>query len=464
MPSHTDFEALGLTPALLENLPSLGYAQMTPIQAAALPPMLAGQDLIAQAKTGSGKTAAFGLALLQRLRTGGLDVQAMVICPTRELADQVGRELRGLARTTPNVKLLTLCGGVPIRANRESLEHGAHIVVGTPGRLRALLDKQRLRLDALEVLVLDEADRMLEMGFEDDLRAVLQHAPAQRKTWLFSATYPDAILAISARYQRDPVRVTVDTQVAASQIRQLCFTVGPSSDDRTAALLALLAHHQPRSTLVFCNTKDDCNTVARALRRGGVHTLALHGDLEQRERDEVLAVFANHSCSALVATDVAARGLDIEDLDCVVNHELSPDPSVHVHRIGRTGRAGKQGLALSLCRAADAARLQAIEQMLGTAIERAALPEGTKTGKFPLPEMATLLIAGGRQDKLRPADILGALTGEGGLTGEQVGKIQVMDRRTYVAVARAVVQHACDRLANGRIKKQRFRVSKVAAG
>jgi ATP-independent RNA helicase DbpA len=464
MPSNTDFDALGLSAALLENLPSLGYAQMTPIQAAALPPMLAGQDLIAQAKTGSGKTAAFGLALLQRVQTGVRDVQSLVICPTRELADQVGRELRALARTTPNVKLLTLCGGVPIRANRESLEHGAHIVVGTPGRLRALLDKQRLRLDALEVLVLDEADRMLEMGFEDDLRAVLQHAPARRRTWLFSATYPDAIMAISARYQRDPVRVTVDTQVAASQIRQLCFAVGPSGDDRTAALLALLAHHQPRSTLVFCNTKDGCNTVARALRRGGVHTLALHGDLEQRERDEVLAVFANHSCSALVATDVAARGLDIEDLDCVVNYELSPDPGVHVHRIGRTGRAGRQGLALSLCRSTDSVRLQAIEQVLGVAIERAALPAATQAGKFPLPEMATLLIAGGRQDKLRPADILGALTGEGGLSGEQVGKIQVMDRRTYVAVARALAQQAFERLSNGRIKKQRFRVSKVAAG
>jgi len=464
MPTTTEFSALGLTTALLENLASLGYAQMTPIQAAALPPMLAGHDLIAQAKTGSGKTAAFGLALLQRLQTGVPSVQALVICPTRELADQIGRELRSLARTTPNVKLLTLCGGVPIRANRESLEHGAHIVVGTPGRLRALLDKERLRLDALAVLVLDEADRMLEMGFEDDLRAVLKRAPAKRQTWLFSATYPDAILAISASYQRDPVRVSVDIHVAPTQIEQLFFATGPSSDERTQALLALLAHHRPRSTLVFCNTKDECNVVARALRRGGVHTLALHGDLEQRERDEVLAVFANHSCSALVATDVAARGLDIVDLDCVVNHELSPDPSVHVHRIGRTGRAGKQGLALSLYRTTDSARVLAIEQMLGTSIKRAMLPAPAKTGKFPLPDMATLLIAGGRQDKLRPADILGALTGEGGLLGEQVGKIQVMDRRTYVAVTRALEQRAFDRLSTGRIKKQRFRISKVAAG
>ncbi len=465
MSPTTDFDRLPLSPALLENLVSLGYAQMTPIQAAALPPMLEGKDLIAQAKTGSGKTAAFGLALLQRLRTSSREVQSLVICPTRELADQVARELRALARTTPNVKLVALYGGVPMRANRDSLEHGAHVVVGTPGRLRALLDKQHLRLDALQLLVLDEADRMLEMGFEEDLRAVLEKLPSRRQTVLFSATYPAAILELSAGYQRDPVRVSVDTQVDAGQIQQLFFDVGQGMQARTQALLALLAQHQPRSTLVFCNTKDACSVVARALRRGGVHTLALHGDLEQRERDEVLVVFANHSCSALVATDVAARGLDILDLDCVVNYELSPDPSVHVHRVGRTGRAGKHGLALSLHSAGDGGRLQRIEETLGVAGKRGRVPALAAGGsKFPLPSMATLLIEGGRQDKLRASDVLGALTGEDGLSGDQVGKIQVLQRRTYVAVQRQLERRAFERLSAGRIKKRKWRVSKVAAG
>jgi ATP-independent RNA helicase DbpA len=389
----------------------------------------------------------------------------MVICPTRELADQVGGELRALARGMPNVKLLTLCGGVPLRLHRESLEHGAHIVVGTPGRLRALLDRGRLQLEALSVLVLDEADRMLEMGFAEDLRAVMQKAPVRRQTLLFSATYPDGIRAISAGYQRNPERVSVDTEVNASQIAQLLFEIGRSGEAGAEAVLALLSHHGPVSTLVFCNTKEACNTLARALRRGGAHTLALHGDLEQRERDEVLTVFGNQSCSVLVATDVAARGLDIADLDCVINYELSPDPDVHLHRVGRTGRAGKQGRAWSLCRPEDRARLQRIEQAQGRPMKRAKLPIDPAHGRAPAqPTMTTLLIEGGRKDKLRAGDVLGALTGEGGVSGEQVGKIQVMTLRTYVAVKREVAQRALDRLVEGRIKKRRFRVSQVAAG
>jgi ATP-independent RNA helicase DbpA len=465
MSSTTDFACLALSPALIDNLSSLGYPRMTPIQAAALPPILEGRDLIAQAKTGSGKTAAFGLGLLQGFDASDSQLHALVICPTRELADQVAREIRALARTTPNVKLLSLCGGVPMRAHRESLQHGAHIVVGTPGRLRALVDKAHLTLDTLKVLVLDEADRMLEMGFEDDIRALMQKAPRRRQTLLFSATYPEEIVQLSAGYQRDPVRVTVDHEMAAEQIEQLFFEVGVSADARIEALQALLAKHRPESTLVFCNTKQECNTVARALRRSGTHTLALHGDLEQRERDEVLVVFANRSCSVLVATDVAARGLDIADLDCVINYELSADANAHLHRVGRTGRAGKRGLALSLYRAGDTYRLQRIEQGLQRRLERKKLPPLAADGVgLPKPSMATLVIEGGRKDKLRAGDVLGALTGSGKISGDEIGKIQVQELRTYVAVKRAVEKRALDELTNGRIKKRRFRVSKVAAG
>ncbi|HEX2675569.1 MAG TPA: ATP-dependent RNA helicase DbpA [Polyangiales bacterium] len=465
MSRPTDFASLALSPALIENVVGLGYTEMTPIQAAALPAILEGRDLIAQAKTGSGKTAAFGLGLLNSLKVAELQLHALVICPTRELADQVGREIRSLARSTPNVKLLTLCGGVPIRGHRESLEHGAHIVVGTPGRLRALADKAWLVLDTLAVLVLDEADRMLEMGFEDDLRALLQKAPEQRQTLLFSATYPEAIEQISQGYQRAPVRVTVDEAVGSEQLEQLFFEVGIRAEDRMRAVHALLAKYRPESTLIFCNTKEECDTLARALRRAGARTLALHGDLEQRERDEVLVVFANRSCSVLVATDVAARGLDIAGLDCVINYELSTDASVHVHRVGRTGRAGKRGLALSLFRPDDSYRLQRIEPGLPRPLQRKTLPALTADdSKLAEPSMATLVIEGGRRDKLRAGDVLGALTAGGAIAGDQVGKIQVQETRTYVAVKRGLEQHALDALANGRIKKRRFRVSKVAAG
>jgi ATP-independent RNA helicase DbpA len=464
MSSTTNFASLPLSPSLVENLSSLGYQSMTPIQAAALPAILEGRDLIAQAKTGSGKTAAFGLGLLQSLDSSELRLHALVICPTRELADQVGREIRTLARTTPNIKLLSLCGGVPIRTHRESLTHGAHIVVGTPGRLRALVDKGNLCLDTLKVLVLDEADRMLEMGFEDDIRALMKKLPRKRQTLLFSATYPAAIEELCAGYQRNPVRISVDNDMAAAQIEQLFFEVGVHAQDRCNALQALLAQYQPDSTLIFCNTKEECNNVARALRRAGTRTLALHGDLEQRERDEVLVVFANGSCSVLVATDVAARGLDIEGLDCVINYELSSEASMHLHRVGRTGRAAKRGLALSLYRADDAYRLQRIEEGLQRRLERRKLPALAAGAALPKSDMITLMIEGGRRDKLRAGDILGALTGSGKIGGDAVGKIQVLQMRAYVAVKRAVEKLALDELANGRIKKRRFRVTKLAAG
>jgi ATP-independent RNA helicase DbpA len=353
---------------------------------------------------------------------------------------------------------------VPIRVHRESLEHGAHIVVGTPGRLRALVDKDQLLLDAINVLVLDEADRMLEMGFEDDLRALLKRMPSRRQTLLFSATYPEAIGAISAGYQRDPVRVTVDNEVDAGQIEQLFYEVGIRAEDRIQAVQTLLVEHKPESTLIFCNTKEECNTLAKAMRRAGAHALALHGDLEQRERDEVLVVFANRSCSVLVATDVAARGLDIAGLDCVINYELSTDASMHLHRVGRTGRAGQRGLALSLYRPDDAYRVQRIEEGLQRPVERRKLPAAAADGGMPKNTMVTLVIEGGRRDKLRAGDILGALTGSGVIAGDAVGKIQVLEMRAYVAVKRTVEKKALDELTNGRIKKRRFRVSKLAAG
>ena len=459
-----DFSRLALPDTLLANLDGLGYHEMTPIQAASLPVMLAGRDLIAQARTGSGKTAAFGLGLLTRLDTSTRRVQALVLCPTRELAEQVGREIRRLACKLSNVKLTNLCGGSPLHAQTTSLRHGAHIVVGTPGRIRKHLRKGSLQLDALRTLVLDEADRMLDMGFIDDMNAIVAHCPEARQTLLFSATYPEAIEEISQRFQRQPQRISAEPAHDEAGIEQAFYEI--REETRSEALLALLAHHRPEAALIFCNTKRQCDELAALLRERGHHALALHGDLAQRARNDVLVQFANGSCRLLVASDVAARGLDIDHLPLVINHRLSPDPQTHVHRIGRTGRAGRRGLALSLFDPAEAHRLAAIEIMLGetiTTMNIDDLPARGNTSREGRPAMTTLQIGGGRRDKLRRGDILGALTRDGGLEGGQVGRIDVFERHSCVAVMDEAAAEALRHLQGGRIKGRRFKVRRLTA-
>src|SRR4051812_24988943 len=344
--SQLGFDTLSLPPATLENLQRLGYVEMTAIQAASLPPALLGKDLIAQAKTGSGKTAAFALALLSNLNIRRFAVQGLVLCPTRELADQVATELRRLARAEDNIKVVTLVGGVPLRGQVATLEYGAHVVVGTPGRVLDHLQRGSLQLDAVNTFVLDEADRMLDMGFFDDIASVAKLCPAQRQTLLFSATYPEGIDRLASQFMRSPITVKVEAQHATQQIEQRWYEVGER--ERIPAVVKLLDHFRPASTLAFCNTKARCREVLAALQSQGITALALFGELEQRERDQVLVRFANRSCSVLVATDVAARGLDIASLACVLNVDVTPDAEVHIHRIGRTGRAGESGLALNL--------------------------------------------------------------------------------------------------------------------
>ncbi len=455
----TAFATLPLKPSLLQNLTSLGYDKMTPIQAHSLPLILAGTDVIAQAKTGSGKTAAFGIGLLSQLVVPHFGVQGMVLCPTRELADQVSKELRRLARFIDNIKILTLCGGVPFGPQLGSLEHGAHIVVGTPGRMLDHLRRGTLELKSLRMLVLDEADRMLDMGFQDDLKAIIAAAPRNRQTLLFSATYPESIAAMSATVQSQPVTVKVEAVHDSQQIKQLFYLV--EREKRTAALAQVLGHYRAESTLVFCNTKKECQEVADTLKQRGFSALAIHGDLEQRERDQVLARFANKSVSILVATDVAARGIDIKELSAVINYELTRDPEVHIHRIGRTGRAGEQGLALSLVTDAERRRATAIEDALGETIVRVEVETltmpSTATHEAP---MVTLCIEGGRKNKMRPGDILGALTGEAGIPGSEVGKINIFDFHTFVAIRRPSAQLALERLSANKIKGRFFKVRK----
>jgi len=455
--SSRAFSTLPLSPATLENLQRLGYTEMTAIQAAALPPALLGKDLIAQAKTGSGKTAAFALTLLANLNPRRFAVQALVLCPTRELADQVTAEVRRLARADDNIKVVTLTGGVPLRGQLATLEHGAHIVVGTPGRVLDLLDRGSLQLDALNTLVLDEADRMLDMGFAEDIGKVAARCPSQRQTLLFSATYPEGIAQLAGRYLREPVTVKVEAQHAEGVIEQRWYEVEEA--DRVDAVGRLLDHFRPASTLAFCNTRQRCREVTAWLQRQGIVALALHGDLEQRDRDQVLVRFTHRSCSVLVATDVAARGLDIAGLACVLNVDVTPDPEVHIHRIGRTGRAGEKGLALNLASMDEMGAVGRIEQLQGQESVWHPLAELTPAGGGPLvPPMVTLHLQGGRKEKIRPGDVLGALTKDLGYTREQVGKIDVNEFSTYVAVERGIAQQVAARLNAGRVKGRSVKV------
>ena len=459
--TQQSFTTLALRSDLLKNLESLGYLSMTEIQAQSLPHILSGKDIIAQGKTGSGKTAAFALGLLEKLNVKRFRIQSLILCPTRELADQVGKEIRRLARTIHNIKVLTLCGGVPFGPQIGSLEHGAHIIVGTPGRIEDHLRKGTLCLDDLEILVLDEADRMLDMGFQDAIDAIIGQAPKARQTMLFSATFPEQIQNIGKRILIDPVRVKVVSKHSDSIIKQAFYKVA-NNEERMMALRLLLQQYQPDSSVVFCNTKREVQEVADELANRGFSATALHGDLEQKDRDQALIRFANKSTCILVATDVAARGLDIDNLSAVFNYHIAHDQEVHIHRIGRTGRAGNKGMAFSFYSDKDSHRIALLEDYLDRVIEAEQLPDYDVLDNVPLQSsMITLRIEGGKKQKLRPGDIVGALTGQDGIAGDQVGKIQVLDNWTYVAVQRNSIKVAFKKLSEGKLKGRKFRVSVV---
>ncbi len=452
--TESTFSSLPLSKAMLHTLSEIGFTAMTPVQAESLPHILKNRDVIAQAKTGSGKTAAFGIGLLTKLDVKKFRVQSLILCPTRELADQVAKEVRRLARATHNVKILTLCGGAAFGPQYGSLLHGAHIIVGTPGRILQHLDKNYLSLQDLETLVLDEADRMLDMGFIDDIKRIIAHAPEKRQTMLFSATFPDKIMELSSAIQKNALNIQTIAAEGANKITEYFYEV--ADNKKVSMLVKAISHHKPQNILVFCNTKVQTQEVADALSAAGIDALAIHGDLEQYQRTDVLVRFANKSCSVLVATDVAARGIDIKELEMVVNYDIAQDESTYTHRIGRTGRAGKEGLAVTFFTNRQAYVMEHYRNERRRFEDSDSLKESE--GFSLVPPNVTLVLEGGKKDKMRPGDILGALTGEAGLEWKYVGKIDIYDRQSYVAIDRSMADKAYSYLKKGKIKGRSFPV------
>lgn len=465
MTDDRSFQSLGLRNDLLSRLQQMEFTQMTPVQAAALPSALEGKDVVAQASTGSGKTAAFALACLQRLENTKFHVQSLVLCPTRELAEQVAESFRELAKHLSNTKVTTLCGGVTMGPQIGSLQHSAHVVVGTPGRVLKHLQKGTLHLHGLTALVLDEADRMLDMGFEEEIDAIFAYLPSPRQNLLFSATFPDEVAHVVKALSPYAVRIDVtESEVAPSITERWCHApAGRDSGTRAEVLGEALKHWGGTLNLVFCNTKLDCAEVSRQLGLLGFSAVALHGDMEQFERSQTLIRFANGSANVLVATDVAARGLDIDDVDAVFNFELPHQAEIYVHRIGRTARGGRKGVAISLVSDREMSRLRHLE----TERESGAMklwradsmdaPASNVTESMPEPAVYTLEINGGRKQKLRPGDILGTLTASKELSADAVGKIDILPMVSYVAIAKEHSSTAQRLINRHKIKGRQYR-------
>lgn len=454
-----DFASVGLSQAMLDNLKSLGYLEMTPIQEKGLPFILSDRDFIGQANSGSGKTAAYALGVLAKIDLANNLAQALVLVPTRELAEQVVNEIRRLARFTSNIKVLSISGGAEERHQIKSLKQGAHIIVGTPGRITKVLRTGLLIASNIKMLVLDEADRLLETGSIEEINHIASFTPIDRQTLLLSATFPHGIRTLSASLQDDAEMVTIDSQHENSTIEQLFFKV---EGEKTEALLRVLSHYNEESGIIFCNSRDVCGRVAKLLRAKKVDCQELHSELEQQDRTLILIKFENRSCRFLVATNIAARGLDVKDVKLVINYDLPPDNESYIHRIGRTGRAGKKGLAISLYMEEEQDRLKTIGAYLKTDCATREINElGKSKPAVMRPSMTTIYISGGRKDNIRPGDVLGALTKEAELKAENVGKIHILEVNSYVAISNDHVDIAIERLSSGKIKGRKFKIGKA---
>jgi len=452
MNHNTDFSSMNLSPGMVQNLTNIGFKTPTPIQSQSLPYTLKNVDVMGQAKTGSGKTAAFGIGILEKLKDTITTVQALVLCPTRELADQVAEELRRIASFKLNTKILTLCGGVPFRPQKESLTHHAQIIVGTPGRVLKHLQNQNLTLSQCKTLVLDEGDRMLDMGFSEEIQNVINYVPTTRQTLLFSATFSSEIQTLCERLQQNTQIIKTIASEEPNPIQEIFYET--EMVEKPEVLFKLLAKHQPQNVLIFCEMKSQTEEVVKILAKKNIPALALNGNLEQFQRTDVLTQFTNGSCRCLVATDVAARGLDIKELSLVLNYTLPQNYDTYIHRIGRTARAGQSGLAITFCTPHQKERLQEFTPKEIKFEPARALRAGNPIDLMPLYQ--TVVIEGGKKHKIRAGDVLGSFTGEGGIAGSAIGNISIKDKQTYVAVLRSSLKKTLSQLKSTKIKGKKF--------
>jgi ATP-dependent RNA helicase DbpA len=456
----TNFRSLSLLESLQKTIEQMGFTEMTPIQAACIPVLLAGHDLIGQSQTGSGKTAAFILPILNQTDLSILKPQAMILCPTRELCDQVLRECRKFSQSLPGFRTVSLVGGQDYSPQLKALVHGVHLIVGTPGRTLEHLDGGHVDLSHLKTFVLDEADRLLDEGFTDEMTAILEQLPKARQTLFFSATFPEAIEELSHKYQKNPQRIQISQAAqSAPMIEQYLYSA--ENSEKEATLIKILQNHPSQCTLIFCRTKVTVKSIGEKLADARVSCEVLHGDLEQPDRDRVTSLFRNGSLRVLVATDIAARGLDIEALELVVNVDLPISPEIYIHRIGRTGRAGRKGTAVSIATNYESSKIDEIEAATGIKMIRQSLSAKPNKGFAPVmleSATRTIQVYAGRKDKIRPGDILGALTGEPNpLKAADIGKIEIHERFSFVAVSSSIADASLKKLGSVKIKGSKFK-------
>ena len=553
------FTELDIRPEILKAVANMGFEAMSPIQAKAIPVELSGRDVIGQAQTGTGKTAAFGIPILQKVDPKLKKPQAIVLCPTRELAIQVADEIRKLAKYMASVKILPIYGGQEISKQIRSLKDGTQIIIGTPGRVMDHMRRKTVKFDHIQTVVMDEADEMLNMGFLEDMETILSQLPEERQTVMFSATMPQAIADIAHKFQKEPVTVkVVKKELTVPKVTQYYYEVKPKT--KVEVMCRLLDMYAPKLSVVFCNTKKGVDELVQALQGRGYFAEGLHGDLKQIQRDRVMNSFRNGRTDILVATDVAARGIDVDDVEAVFNYDLPQDDEYYVHRIGRTGRAGREGIAFSFVVGKEVYKLRDIQRYCKTKIIPQAIPSlndvtGIKVDKIlenvadtieesdlseminilekklleedytsldlaaallkmmmgeesedivdtreprslddldsyysggsrngngrgrgrnsggrdsrydsGREDMARLFINIGKNQNVKPGDILGAIAGESGMPGKMVGSIDMYDKYTFVEVPRENADAVLNAMKDVKIKGKNIHMEKANGG
>lgn len=527
MENNLRFEEFEIDERILRAVEDMGFEEASPIQAQAIPELLTGKDVVGQAQTGTGKTAAYSIPLLMSIEPELKKPQAVVLCPTRELAIQVADEIRKLAKYMSDIKVLPVYGGQEIVKQIKSLKNGVQIIVGTPGRVMDHMRRKTVKFDEVKMVVLDEADEMLDMGFREDMETILAGTPDERQTVMFSATMPKPILDIAGRFQKDPYVIkVVRKELTVENIEQFYYEVRPKN--KPELLCRLIDIYNPKLSVVFCNTKRQVDELISELKGRGYFADGIHGDMKQQQRDRVMSDFRSGKTEILIATDVAARGIDVDDVDVVFNYDLPQDEEYYVHRIGRTGRAGREGVALSFVSGKEAYKLKEIERYCKTKIKAKPVPsmddvkntliEGAfnqirqtieegglsdmveyienqlniedytcmdmaaallkmhlgdslkdrmevETVHYDLDAdrhgMVRLFINVGKKDKIKPANILGAIAGESGIPGKLVGSIDMLDNYTFVEVPSKYADKVLDAMQNVSINGRAINMEKA---